>query len=137
MEEALRTALIANAALVALVGGAAAPRIHWDRLPERKSLPAVILHQVTSGPAAHTYKGRVPTQDWIVQIDAWGGSKAEALAVRGAVLEALDALKTRPLMVFPETFHSDWDSTPGPDLKSSSEIYRASIDAKVWHFPTA
>lgn len=137
MEEALRDALVADTALTALVGGATRPRIHWDRLPERKSVPALILHQVASDPVAHTYKGRVPTQAWLVQLDAWAGTRAEAIALRDAALAALDGMKTPPVMAFPEGFHSAWESAPGPDRQNASEIFRASIDAKVWHFPTA
>lgn len=137
MEAALRNALLAAPALIALVGGEAAPRIHWSRLPERKALPALILHQVGSGPVQHTQKGRVPTQDHVVQFDCWAGSSVEAIALREALLAVLDDLKTRPLMVFSESFYTDWSPAPGPDPKNASEMFRASLDARVWWFPTA
>ncbi|MFZ5719202.1 MAG: tail completion protein gp17 [Pseudomonadota bacterium] len=137
MEAALTAALKANAALTALVGGAAAPRIHWDKLPARKAVPALILHQVASGPVQHTMRGRVPTTEWVVQFDGWGGTKADSIAVREAVLAVLDALKAAPLMAFPDSFHSDWTAAEGPDADGSTDLYRASIDARIWHFPTA
>lgn len=131
MEELLTAALLASDPLKALV----ATRIHWLKLPDRKQLPAVTLHRISgqSGPA--TFVGRTPTNVWRVQIDCWGGSDAEASAVRDAVIQVLDATHTAPLQFSGELyFHDGWEPAQGPASNDrNTDLFRASVDAVVWH----
>lgn len=129
MEEALRAALLASAALATIV----ADRISWGARPQASSLPAVILHVVTA-PSDHTYRGRVGLVGHIVQIDCWGGSYLDAKTLARAVLAALDGLKTPPLQAFPlDVRDDDFVQGDGPDASGASDFYRTSIDARIWH----
>lgn len=136
MEDALTAALMGSSALTALVG----ERIHWKKLPDRAALPAVILSRSGVG-RFQTMGGLSPTTTSRVQFDCWAGTDEQAGAVRDAVLEVL-----RPFMVRADNaapglqvaLNADppdyWSPGEGPDADRSTDLYRQSLDAQVWHF---
>lgn len=136
MEELLTAALLASASVTALVGGTDAPRIYWKKLPSADALPALILHEIPSSSPDYTMGGRSALTAYAVQIDCWGGTMAEALALRRAV-EAwegpLRPLRAPPLQVFVTRHHAGWDPATGPDASRSTDLYRASVDLDAWH----
>lgn len=132
MEDLLTAALLASTTLTDLVDD----RIHWKKLPDRSALPSVSLHRF-GAERTYTQQGRVPTTVWRVQFDAWGSTDAQACAVRDAVLDVLDTLRARPLQAFLETDPpDDWEPAEGPGTDGSTDIFRASLDARLVHQPT-
>lgn len=133
MEAQLRQALLANAALVALVGGEGKARIFWDKIPDRTPVPAVLL-QLIDTTHTHLMKKRETLTQNFVQADCLAGTKAEAIALRNAYLAALDGLKARPMLAFPTKHYGNWDTTGGPDGKGSTDLFREIVDANVWFY---
>lgn len=132
MEAALTAHLLAWSALVAAVTTSDGVQINWDKLPERESVPALILHDLAFGGPLYTMRGRSRVEGRGVQFDCWAQTKAEAIALRGLLLPALDALFDRPLQVFVQRFHGSWDAGAAPDVNRSTDLYRASLDGQVW-----
>lgn len=129
MEEELRAALLANAGVAAII----AARASWGGRPQTSQVPALILHVIAS-PQQHTYRGRNERVERVVQIDCWGGTYLEAKGLARAVLACLDGLKAWPLKVFPlDVRDDDFTQAEGPDASGASDLYRTSIDARVWH----
>lgn len=128
MEDDVSTAALAFAALTALVG----TQIHWNKLPDRKRLPALIFHQTPSAGRTYTLRGRVPTTAWRIQADGWGRTSAEATAVRDAAAAFFDTLNTAPLQAFIERDHAGWDPAAGAASDRSTDLFRASLDVRVW-----
>lgn len=129
MEELLTAALMASTALTGLVGD----RVHWKKLPDRAALPSVILHRY-GAERVNTLAGRSPTTGWRVQFDCWAGTDEAAGAVRDAVLAVLDELTEAPLQVVLNADPPDyWSPGEGPDADRSTDLYRQSLDAQVWH----
>ncbi len=136
MEAALRTLLLANAALTALIGGDA-PRITWNKRPQAKALPAIVLNGPWSSGREYHLGGRDSQGRFWVQMDCWAATMADAIAVREALLAVLDTLKTEPLQAFEVIRdHASWDFTGAPDAARSTDLYRASLDVRVVHTPT-
>ncbi len=126
-------ALLASSALTDLVGD----RVKWERLDQDSQLPGVVLLQAASRPRSYTQKRRVPLTAYIVQIDCWAETSTEASAVKAAVIAVLDGLKTRPLQAFIEADRSGWSPAAGPGAENTSDLYRASLDVRLWHHETA
>lgn len=85
MEEALRTMLLGNASIAALVG----TRVDWGLRPQSAALPAICLTVISDGPVNHTLDGPGPSRAR-VQVDCFGVSYASAKAVSRAVRRLLD-----------------------------------------------
>lgn len=129
MEGVITAALLATTALTDLVQ----QRVSWGRLPERKKLPCVVAHRIPVSGRLYTFKGRSPTTQWLVQFDCWAESDKDACAVRDALIEALDGQNEAPLQAFVERDHSSWDDAEAPGAQRTTDIFRASVDARVWH----
>jgi hypothetical protein len=132
MEEALRSHLLAHAALTALVER----RIDWLKRPKRGALPAVVL-QVASGPRDYTMKGRVSLTPWLVQIDVYAADYAAMKAVERAVVAALDLAMSAPLVKgFIEAQRETTEPMDGPQTAGttagSTDFFRSSLDVRVW-----
>lgn len=88
MEEELRTLLLANTAIAALVG----VRIDWGARPQGQPLPAMVLNTIF---AAEGY--RLAGVDGLhrarVQIDCYGASYSSAKLLSRAVIEALSGYR--------------------------------------------
>ena len=129
MEDDLTAALLASAGLTALVG----ENIHWKRTPDRAALPSINMHRISVGRTS-TLSGLSPTTGTRVQFDCWAGTDAGAGAVRDALLEVLKRLNEAPLQVAILDDPPDyWTPGEGPDGDRSTDLYRQSLECRVWH----
>lgn len=127
MEQSLINLLLGNAGLAALVG----TRINWNTLPQGSSLPSVALHLITGQPD-YTYQGRQGLRKSMVQIDCWGGSFSSAIAVKNAVIAALDLISAPLLGVFIEDLSDAFTQGDGPQSTGTVNFHRASLSVRVW-----
>lgn len=143
MEALFTTWLNAQTAILALTGGIAnseltgRARIHWDALPQPGALPALIVHEQGGASDDYTFRGRVSLTENFLQLDCWAGTRAEAIALRVALTDALDTLREPPLQAFILRRHSGRDLITGPDANGVSAFHRASLDIRLWHDPSA
>jgi hypothetical protein len=135
METALTAALLASSGLTTLLGGASAARIHWDKLPSPEALPSLILHAMPSAADDYVMAGRTPTTEQWVQCDCWATTKLAAIGVRDALVAVCDGLVAPPLQAFIERRHAAWDRAQGADAAGGVDLYRVSLDVRVWHTP--
>jgi hypothetical protein len=135
MEEAFRTFLLANAAVVAVVGD----RIAWDALPRADALPAVTLPAVTlhlvSGGRSYTVKGRSTLRGPTVQINCWGSSSKQAGDLAELIVEACDVPAGTIKGVFVVAERGDWRKGDGPRSDGARDFYHAGLDVRVWFKP--
>lgn len=127
MEEALRAGLLAHAALAALVG----ERVHWNVRPQGRGLPAVVLHRISGGREYHM-QGRSELSGALVQADCWATSYAGALALKRALIDALDALEAPFQGAFVESERDTFEAVAGPEPGGGTVLHRASADIRVW-----
>jgi hypothetical protein len=136
MHALLTAALLNSAALTALVTGTdGQARISWEALPTAAALPAVTLYVLPSVDPEYTMTGRTNLQVHNVQISAWAGDLAAALAVRDAIAAfggPIGELLTPPLQAFIRRRHGGWQRASGPDANRAIDIYRASLDLELW-----
>lgn len=126
MEEALRSRLKAAAPVAALVG----TRIDWGTRPQGDPYPSVVL-KVISDPMPQDYKGFVGMRQTRVQIDCLAEDRAEAVALRKAVIPAIIAGGTYYGTRFGRAFI---DSVRDLGAKTDTGfVHRDSIDALIWH----
>jgi hypothetical protein len=131
MEEDLRSQLLGNAGLAALVSR----RITWVTRPQGSELPAVVL-QMVSGGRDYTTQGIMPLTGALVQIDCWGGSYQSAKLLSRAVIAALETLATPFQGAFVENERDSFERGDGPKTTTGpSDYYRSSLDVRVWHHP--
>lgn len=137
MEALLTERLLASHRITSLIGRTERARIYWDDLPQREALPAVILRKIFTG-RNRTLRGRIGNTESRVQVDCWAGTRAEAIALREAVILTLDELVDPPLQAAlnddPPDFH---EPATGPDAARRTALYRASLDVQLWHDPNA
>lgn len=133
MEALLTAALTADAGLAALVDD----RVNWHRLPDRKALPAVILHDVGAQQPERLLSGqRVGLTPYLLQMDCWAGTLAQAIAVQAALVAVLDTLIPAPLQAQIERRHGAWEPAPGPGADRAADLFRRSLDVRLWHTET-
>lgn len=130
MEEDLVARLLANTALVALVGD----RINWIDRPEGDALPSVTLQVITSGDA-YTYEGRVRFVNSRVQTDCWGRSYLEAKLVSRALRDAIEPPATIGSTSFGQSFRENAPDFPPEDIAGGVTAYRVNGDFIIWHRP--
>jgi hypothetical protein len=131
MEAELRTFLLANAALTALIG----QRVTWVRRPQASGLPALTL-QIVGGSPDYTMAGRVDLVGRLVQMDIWAATYESMKAVERALIVALDVLNTAPFQAaFIESQRETSEAQVGPDATGSTDYFRSSSDVRVWHQP--
>lgn len=124
MEEALRTLLIADAGVSALVG----ERIIWAARPQGETLPCVVMHRITGNRDYHLL-GRSGLVDSLVQADCWGETWLAAKSVARALMTALDDVTEAP---FQKAFVTSERDTFETDDAGRS-FYRTMIEFRVWH----
>lgn len=89
MEEALTALLLANAPLVAAVGG----RVHWGALPRHVTgRPYVTLSRVAA-PDGYLLAAPGDLVTWILQADVWAESRTSAAAVERALRAAVSGYR--------------------------------------------
>lgn len=134
MEEAFIAALLADAGIAALVK----TRVNWLTRPAASRLPAIVL-QTVSVDRLYTFTHRDSATARRVQIDCWATSFLAAKAVARAVNACLDGLTaapwSRPEVVAEREFYEPGDAPVAG--QPSTDLYRVSLDAVVWHRPTS
>lgn len=126
METALRMKLKAYAPLAARV----ASRIDWTVHPEPKKYPYVVL-QVASDPQPETFKGPVGFRETGVQLDVYGLTRAEVVAVRKDVIAALRTQGFVAGVRFGRAFINNTIDRSGKT--DNGFVHRDLIDARIWH----
>jgi len=106
----LRTYLLTNAALTALVG----TRVYCPAAPENATLPNVTFF--TRGGRATPYIPDMPNPS--VQIDAWADDPLEARSIYRAVYDALQGIQNVAVVVGATTYHIEGaeEEVQGQDL---------------------
>ena len=129
MEEDLRTQLLANAAVKALV----AQRVTWVMRPQGSPIPAVVLHRIAGG-RDYTYGERESLTSPLIQIDCWGQTYAQAKALSRAVITALDSLSAPFQGAFVQAERDTYERGDAPPTTSGTpDFFRTSLDVRVWH----
>lgn len=129
MEEDLYAALLANAGVTAIV----ADRISWVDRPRAEALPALVL-QVASKPYTYTLQQRDGMVGALVQMDAWGTAYDDVVALARAVVAFTDTLTAAPFQAaFVETQRDGFEPGDGPQPGGAIDLYRTSLDVRVWH----
>lgn len=126
MEAALRTRLIDNAAVAALVGN----RVHWTIRPQDGAFPAVVL-SIVSGGRTQNMDGFDGYQSTRVQADCYALSYGAAADLREAVIAALAPEHTVGAVKFLRSFINNTMSR-GEDLPTAY-VHRQMIDLTIWH----
>lgn len=130
MEEALRAALLADPAILAMVKS---DGVAWGKLPQASELPFIALHRITGG-YEYTQGGRVPTTMSTVQIDCWAGTYQAAKLLSRAVIARLDQLTAPPFQgCFVLSERDDEEAGDGPDPDRSTDFFGTSLDVRVCH----
>jgi hypothetical protein len=129
MKAALRSRLLTDAGIAALVGS----RIAWAARPRRSELPSIALHLI-SAPRDYTMAGPSGLVNSRVQVDCWALTNAEADAVADAVNTALSGLRAEVNGVqfqgaFLENETDYTDDASAPD----DVLARVSQDYSIWH----
>lgn len=128
MEEALRTFLLADTDLAALVG----TRVHWVRSPQGTASPRIVLYRISGLRDMHMNgpSGLIASR---VQIDCIGSSYGGAKAVARAVEARLSGYSgSASGVVFQGCFligeRDDFEDADTPD-----KLFRTSLDFNIWH----
>lgn len=106
---------------VVALAGVAGGRIYPSIAPDNPTTPFVVYSRIAETPETTFANGR-PLSNTRFQIDAYDRSYAGAVALRDAVLGALDAWAVRPVLL------SETDS-----FDDVVKLHRITIDVSVWH----
>lgn len=125
MEAALRTKLLADGELTALVG----TRITWVQRPQAGSLPAITL-QTISADRAQNFGGFEDMQSATIQADVWAANYASAAAVTEALIQASAETGMHGGVTFRRAFIER--RRDGFEQSDPQSFYRVSLDLTVW-----
>jgi hypothetical protein len=132
MEEDLIAQLLPQPALSAVIGR----ELTWSIRNPGGSLPALVLHLI-SGRPDYTTKGASGLTPYLIQMDALGATAAEALAVKRGLVLALGQLGRPFLGVgFVEDERADFSHDAEPDAGGATDLFRQSLDVRLWHLST-
>ena len=129
MEDALTSYLLGQTALTTLVG----QRITWDERPQLEALPSVIL-TVASAPIDYHHGGRANLQRARVQADVWGIRPSQVLAIKRALITAVEAMTTSNTgaVIVRAFIENDFSSAP-EDTGGGGRVFRRIVEFFVWH----
>lgn len=125
MEAALRALLLADSGVSALT-----QQISWIKRPEGTWLPALTLQKATID-RGYTSEGPDGYHGEVVQIDIWGMSFGALVAIRDAVIAALEKPGQASGVSFSMTFVNSERQTV-EDVPGVGAVSRISLDADVW-----
>lgn len=129
VEEDFIAALLADAALAGLVGR----RVNWITRVQGAKIPAVVL-QVISAPETSSNDGPDDLLSYLVQVDCWGGTYLSAKTVARAVRGVCVGMNAAPLRAaFIENKRDGFEPGDGPQPGGAVDLYRVSLDVRVWH----
>lgn len=126
METQLRARLKADSAVAAIVG----TRINWGVRPQGEAYPSLVLTLVSDG-RPQSMGGLIECRETLVQFDCYGTTRAQAAALREAVIAAITPAATVSGVKFIRSFV---DTVRNLDAHTDTGIvFRDSVDARVWH----
>lgn len=126
METALRARLKDDVAVAALV----ANRIDWGVRPQGSPLPAIVLTIVADNRRQHM-AGFDTFRSTRVQVDCYAATKAEAVQLREAVLDAIVPAAVHSGVEFLRAFLNT--VLDRGEQTAAGFIHRELIDASLWH----
>lgn len=133
MEEALRTLLVGNAPLAALVS----TRIYWNVIAQSAASPAVVMYVISAAPGYHM-QGDDRLTSSRVQIDIRATTIASAWAVSRAVKALLSGYRgTVSTTKFGGIFLLSERQRYDKPANSSEGFHMVSLDFDVWSRPTS
>lgn len=88
IEAAITKHLTENAGVASLAAG----RVYPGHLPQKPTLPAIVMHRI-SGPREHSHDGSSGLAHPRFQFDVWAGSHVKAKALAEAVRAAMDGFR--------------------------------------------
>lgn len=132
MEEALLAALKADAALAAAATGG----MSWGLRQPGKGLPCVVLHRITSG-RDYDMDGPTSLTGPVVQADFLAGSYAAAKGLARLFEAAIAGLAAPFQGAFIEDERDDAEGADAPQSDRAEQVFRTSLDVRVWFDPAA
>jgi hypothetical protein len=124
VETDLRTRLLADAAVAALVG----TRVDWGLRVQGGPLPALRLTLIPT-PRAYTMAGADTTQQYRVQVDCYGETYKAAYDLRAAVVAEMEPASGEFLGSFVER---DFDNSERTD---AGVVHCRTLEFKITHIP--
>lgn len=132
MEEDFAAAIVGDPGVAADV----ADRVEWSLRAQGSPLPAIALHLV-SAPRGYVMRGPMRAQARLIQVDCWGRTYAEAKLLARKVERLLETLHQRPFGgAFIEGERDDDERPDGAAADGSEDLFRTSLDVRVWHSAT-
>ena len=125
MEVALRTRLLADSGVSALVS-----QISWLTRPQGAALPGITMQKIVSD-RGYTMAGPGGFHGELVQFDIWASSFLAALAIRDAVIAAMESTATASGVTFSPSFLRSERQT-AEDVPGVGTVSRISLDFTVW-----
>ena len=124
MQQALRSRLLADGTVAALVG----TRVDWDARPQGKSLPAITLAMVDN--RDQHMGGPQVTRNTIIQADCWALKAADAHNLAEAVIAELQPPATVSGVRFLGAFLTATSMSEDTD---SGLVYRVMVRGNIAH----
>lgn len=125
-EQGLRSRLLADVAVAQLVE----KRVDWNVRPQLTGLPAVVLETINSD-RPQTHDGFDAFKDTLVQVNCFAKTKAEAVELREAVIEACVPADTAEGTEF---LRAQDITVRGQAVDTDPEpLAREIIDIRFWH----
>lgn len=129
MEEALRSLIVGNAGVAALVGN----RVYWGQAPQSVNADFINLY-VVSGLREYTMAGVDGLRATRVQVDCWSSKYSTAKQLSRAVATAISGYKGTPTgATFQGVFIDTERDFNGPDVGETVTRFRTSFDLEIWH----
>lgn len=132
MKAAFRAYLLANGPLSEAVGS----RVAWGFLPRAGGLPAVALGVIGPG-FDYTYKRLSATRRPLVRITCWAATPDDADALKELVIAACSTPVGEIRGVFLQSERDGEAMGDGPRADTTRDVYRTSLEVRVWFKPAA
>ena len=103
-------------------------RIHPVVLPEAGALPAVVYTEIVNDPVSNLDGIDGSLREIMVQLDCWGKTHTEAIALRTAVRDRMNTAA--------DTFTTDIPPGGGQSFEPDTKRYRAMLECTCWYRET-
>ncbi len=120
IEQTLRSYLLAQPAIAALIGERVYPLV----LPQGAALPAITYQRISSVRES-SHEGPSGLAHPRFQLNCWSGTYAGARAMADAVRPSVNATRSLGQATFLVDDHDDYDPETG--------LYRVILDVILWH----
>jgi len=126
METQLRTRLLNDATVSAIVG----IKVHWGVRPQGEAYPSLVL-TIVNDPRPQDYQGNINHRATRVQADCYGLTRAQAVALREAVIAAIVPTATVGGVTFRRAFINNVLSRD--EYTDTGLVFRDMVDFEIWH----